>query len=117
MCNSSSLSPASLGLCCMCLQIACTQAFTFLPRLLEQATHCPDEWSSSQSAMCCASIVNKMKGKYAVLLMYLKYMGLIGDRLDQFIGSDMKRLWQAISDDVIGDHEIQCRSLTTWIWV
>ena len=46
--------------CDACKQIVCSQALLYLPKLLEQAMHCPDEQSSSQSAMCYASVISKI---------------------------------------------------------
>ena len=118
---------------CVCAeQVVCRQAPEYLPRLLGQATHCPHTPSSTHSAMCYASIVNKTRGEIMIFTFspHLLYMyqtisytvynycySYAGEDLGQFLDSDMASLWQRITDSAASDDKTRTRSLTTWLWV
>jgi DNA repair/transcription protein MET18/MMS19 len=79
-----------------------SQVTVYLPRLLEQAMLCPDEQSSTNCAVCYASVISKINNKEAV---------------EEFVGPAMSSLWQVITDESGSGPEARTRSLTAWLWV
>jgi DNA repair/transcription protein MET18/MMS19 len=79
-----------------------SQVTVYLPRLLEQAMLCPDEQSSTNCAVCYASVISKINNKEAV---------------EEFVGPAMSSLWQVITDESGSGPEARTRSLTAWLWL